>query len=133
MQNIQIERYEKEVNIITSIAKDINPFTNIQLADLTASEQTKVIQAICILTATFIKEKTIALPETKLNQEPKTATPDSKLPIDQRLQNLEREVMINALKETYYNQSAAAKLLGISFRQFRYRVGVLGIVVDSLK
>lgn len=133
MQDIQIENLDKEVNIITSIAKDINPFTNIQLADLTQSEQTKVIQAICVLTASFLKEKTRGSPAINSNQVPVTATPDSKVPIDQRLQNLEREVMINALKETYYNQSAAAKMLGISFRQFRYRVGVLGIVVDSLK
>ncbi len=43
------------------------------------------------------------------------------------LSNTEREVIVKALEKTKYNKTAAAKLLGISFRQLRYRLKKLDI------
>jgi len=43
------------------------------------------------------------------------------------LENTEREEIIKALEQTRYNKTAAAKLLGISFRAMRYRIKKLGI------
>jgi len=43
------------------------------------------------------------------------------------LENKEREVIARALEKTRYNKTAAAKLLGISFRALRYRIKKLGI------
>jgi len=43
------------------------------------------------------------------------------------LSNKEREVILKALEKTRYNKTAAAKLLGISFRQLRYRLKKLDI------
>ncbi|MDH5446374.1 MAG: sigma-54 dependent transcriptional regulator [Gammaproteobacteria bacterium] len=47
--------------------------------------------------------------------------------LDPMLENTEREVIIKALEQTRYNKTAAAKLLGISFRAMRYRIKKLGI------
>jgi len=43
------------------------------------------------------------------------------------LDGLEREAILDALSKTGFNRTAAAKLLGITFRQLRYRMQRLGI------
>ncbi|UCE90522.1 MAG: sigma-54-dependent Fis family transcriptional regulator [Pseudomonadota bacterium] len=43
------------------------------------------------------------------------------------LDDKEREAILRALEQTRYNKTAAAKLLGISFRALRYRLKKLGI------
>jgi two-component system response regulator PilR (NtrC family) len=48
-------------------------------------------------------------------------------PLGAQLQGIERDAIISALKQTRYNKTAAARLLGISFRALRYRIKKLGI------
>jgi two-component system response regulator PilR (NtrC family) len=43
------------------------------------------------------------------------------------LDSLERDAIRSALAKTRYNRTAAAQLLGITFRQLRYRMQRLGI------
>jgi len=40
---------------------------------------------------------------------------------------VEKEAIMEALEKTRYNKTAAAKLLGITFRALRYRLERLGI------
>ena len=47
------------------------------------------------------------------------------------LDNIERRAIVEALTKTGFNRTAAAKLLGITFRQLRYRMQRLGIKEDS--
>ena len=47
------------------------------------------------------------------------------------LDDLERKAILEALAKTGFNRTAAAKLLGITFRQLRYRMQRLGIRDDS--
>lgn len=44
-----------------------------------------------------------------------------------QIQDVERQAIVQALEKTRYNKTAAAKLLGLSFRQLRYRIKKLGI------
>jgi two-component system response regulator PilR (NtrC family) len=44
-----------------------------------------------------------------------------------RLESLERDAIVRALEQTRYNKTAAAQLLGMTFRALRYRVKKLGI------
>ena len=55
--------------------------------------------------------------------------PSVALPIDlpAYLESVERNVILAALDQTGFNRTAAAKLLGLSFRQLRYRMQQLGI------
>jgi two-component system response regulator PilR (NtrC family) len=48
-------------------------------------------------------------------------------PLPAYLEELERERILQALRESKGNKTAAAQHLGISFRQFRYRLKKLGI------
>jgi two-component system response regulator PilR (NtrC family) len=49
------------------------------------------------------------------------------LPLQERLDAIERKAIFAALEQTHYNRTAAAKVLGISFRALRYRMERLGI------
>jgi two-component system, NtrC family, response regulator PilR len=43
------------------------------------------------------------------------------------LEDVERDAILKALEQTRYNKTAAAKVLGMSFRALRYRIKKLGI------
>jgi two-component system response regulator PilR (NtrC family) len=43
------------------------------------------------------------------------------------LEDIERDAILKALEQTRYNKTAAAKVLGMSFRALRYRIKKLGI------
>ena len=51
----------------------------------------------------------------------------SGLPLQEHLDSVEKEAILKALEQTRYNRTAAAKLLGITFRALRYRMERLGI------
>jgi two-component system response regulator PilR (NtrC family) len=51
----------------------------------------------------------------------------SGLPLQEHLDRVEKEAILQALEKTRYNRTAAAKLLGITFRALRYRMERLGI------
>ena len=48
-------------------------------------------------------------------------------PLGDHLEDIERDAIVKALEQTRYNKTAAAKMLGMSFRALRYRVKKLGI------
>jgi len=52
---------------------------------------------------------------------------DSKAPLQDYLDRVEKEAILEALEKTRYNRTAAAKLLGITFRSMRYRMERLGL------
>ena len=43
------------------------------------------------------------------------------------VEDVQRQAIVEALEKTRYNKTAAARLLGLSFRQLRYRIKKLGI------
>jgi two-component system response regulator PilR (NtrC family) len=55
------------------------------------------------------------------------AQPAGKWPLPEYLDRIEREAILEALGMTRFNRTAAAKLLGITFRALRYRMERLGI------
>ena len=52
------------------------------------------------------------------------AAPDG---LEGQLEHIERAAIVKALEQTRYNKTKAAELLGMTFRQLRYRVKKLGI------
>ena len=44
-----------------------------------------------------------------------------------QVEDVQRQAIVEALEKTRYNKTAAARLLGLSFRQLRYRIKKLGI------
>ena len=52
---------------------------------------------------------------------------NSELPLEDYLGNIEKDAIQQALEKTRYNKTAAAKLLGITFRALRYKLKKLGL------
>ncbi|MDE2196674.1 MAG: sigma-54-dependent Fis family transcriptional regulator [Gammaproteobacteria bacterium] len=59
-------------------------------------------------------------------QEPAEAGGEAQ-PLGSYLDDIEKEAIRKALEQARYNKTAAAKLLGMSFRQLRYRIKKLGL------
>ncbi|UCC55311.1 MAG: sigma-54-dependent Fis family transcriptional regulator [Gammaproteobacteria bacterium] len=58
------------------------------------------------------------------------ATPELEpgtVPLDTYMDNIEKDALLKALEKTRYNKTAAARLLGITFRALRYRLKKLGL------
>ena len=49
------------------------------------------------------------------------------VPLDAYMDSIEKEALLKALEQTRYNKTAAARLLGITFRALRYRLKKLGL------
>jgi two-component system response regulator PilR (NtrC family) len=64
-------------------------------------------------------------PPTALIAEP--GATNAKWPLPDYLDRVEKEAILEALEKTRFNRTAAAKLLGITFRALRYRMDRLGI------
>lgn len=58
---------------------------------------------------------------------PPVDAPDQAYSLPDYLDGVERTAILGALEKTRYNKTAAAKLLGISFRALRYRMERLGL------
>ena len=73
-----------------------------------------------------------ALPAERAGGRPAGAALDSGVvgsieALGEQLEHIEREAIIRALEQTRYNKTAAARLLGMTFRALRYKVKKLGI------
>ncbi|HET6726314.1 MAG TPA: sigma-54 dependent transcriptional regulator [Gammaproteobacteria bacterium] len=53
--------------------------------------------------------------------------PETEQPLERRLGDVEREAIVEALEATRYNKTAAARRLGMTFRQLRYRIKKLDL------
>jgi len=56
-----------------------------------------------------------------------TTTPVLGGKLGEQVEDIQRQAIVEALEKTRYNKTQAAKLLGLSFRQLRYRIKKLGI------
>lgn len=64
-------------------------------------------------------------PEQLTEADPGSGMADQSL--DSYLVDIEKQTIVDALEKTRWNKTAAAKLLGISFRALRYRLDKLGL------
>lgn len=65
--------------------------------------------------------------EADLKTRRDSTAPASVLDLGNQVEDVQRQAIVEALKKTRYNKTAAAKLLGLTFRQLRYRIKKLGI------
>lgn len=91
---------------------------------------------------TLAEDNLIRTPDIHLRRNPETSTAvqseaspaaepedagDRTAPLGEQLGEIEKEAIRKALEQTRYNKTAAAKLLGMTFRQLRYRIKKLGL------
>ena len=82
-------------------------------------------RAMTLCDGDIIQQDDLQLPSRSADTD-KSATHED-LSLDSSVENTERDLITRALEKTRYNKTAAAELLGISFRQLRYRIKKLGI------
>ena len=89
-------------------------------------------RALTLCDGEHIQTDDLALPEidpveqqeARLDQPP---PPPQGVPLEDYLEQIEKQAILKALDQTQNNKTAAAKLLGITFRAMRYRLKKLGL------
>jgi two-component system response regulator PilR (NtrC family) len=87
-------------------------------------------RAMALLSGNVIAAEDLRLRAIAIDDESASAearAPGRVLPLPEHLDRIERDLIVQALTETGFNRTAAAKRLGITFRQLRYRMQRLGI------
>jgi two-component system response regulator PilR (NtrC family) len=83
-------------------------------------------RALALCLEEVIGERDLLLVPVEHNQS-ESAALSSKYPLPKYLDHVERQALLEALEQTGFNRTAAAKLLGLTFRTMRYRMERLGI------
>ncbi|MDO8464157.1 MAG: sigma-54 dependent transcriptional regulator [Gallionella sp.] len=83
-------------------------------------------RALALCMEGVIEEQDLLLVPVEHNQ-PDNASPCSKYPLPEYLDRMEKQALLEALGQTGFNRTAAAKILGLTFRTMRYRMVRLGI------
>lgn len=83
-------------------------------------------RALALCTGGVIEEQDLLLVPVEHHQ-PDNAALSSKYPLPEYLDRIEKQALLEALEQTGFNRTAAAKLLGLTFRTMRYRMERLGI------
>jgi two-component system response regulator PilR (NtrC family) len=83
-------------------------------------------RALALCSDGLITEQDLQLAPVEAEQAA-TAVPGGKYSLPDYLDQVERQALLAALEQTRFNRTAAAKLLGLTFRTMRYRMERLGI------
>jgi len=83
-------------------------------------------RAITLCTSGEVRASDIQLRPTPVSAHSTGDSPNGGA-LGDHLEDIERDAIVKALEQTRYNKTAAAKVLGMSFRALRYRIKKLGI------
>ncbi len=81
-------------------------------------------RAMALCNGDTIEREDLHLPEENIQTE---VASNIKLDLEANMLEHEKELILDALEQTKWNRTAAARLLGVSFRTLRYRLKKLGI------
>ncbi len=84
-------------------------------------------RSVTLSDSNLIDVSDLALPGSPQKSHKETVKPDVPIQLQESLANEERKAIESALEETRWNRTAAAKKLGLSLRQLRYRLKKLNI------
>ena len=84
-------------------------------------------RAITLSTSGEIRAADIQLRPTPASAVAPAGQTHNGAPLGDHLEDIERDAIVKALEQARYNKTAAAKILGMSFRALRYRIKKLGI------
>ncbi|MBP7895147.1 MAG: sigma 54-interacting transcriptional regulator, partial [Acinetobacter sp.] len=112
----------RELRNIIERAMTLSDDEKIDLPNLqSAPLRYPVVSTIADQESTLIPRTEILLSSKKL--------PDEGLEL--YLENIEKDILLNALNLTHWNRTLAAKKLGMSFRSLRYRLKKFGLDTDD--
>ncbi len=87
-------------------------------------------RAVALCENWLINVEDLDLPEIKPpipEMEDNPSLPESGLSLESYMDEIEKQAIVRALEKTRWNRTAAAKLLGITFRALRYKLKKLGL------
>jgi len=76
---------------------------------------------------TLCENNTITADDIQLKETPEESSPAESADLGDKLEDIERATIVQALEETRFNKTAAAKKLGLTLRALRYRIQKLNI------
>ncbi|NIM70820.1 MAG: response regulator [Xanthomonadales bacterium] len=85
-------------------------------------------RAVTLCEGEVIESKDLALQRVAVQEQtPEMPGPDADQSLDSYMEDIERQMLEDALRRARYNKTRAAELLGISFRSLRYKLTKYGI------
>ena len=115
-------------NIVRMIARGDDPYSEGPHSRNLPENNPETIKALCIALAQLLDdanpEMKPVLDEIEGDQPPPDLDVFKARPLGDYLNNLERDAILRALEHTNFNKTQAAELLGLTFRQLRYKLDV---------
>ncbi len=129
------ERGDDIIDLAQQILKRLNPAASLDRSALQAllaypfpgnvrELENMLERAVTLCSSGEIGEADLNLKPATDDTMPQVATATH---LGNQVEDIQRQAIVQALKKTRYNKTAAAKLLGLSLRQLRYRIEKLGI------
>jgi two-component system response regulator PilR (NtrC family) len=87
-------------------------------------------RALALCDGGVIEREDLLLEASSTSAESDGFVPDGEVALPDYLESIERKIILDALEKTGNNKTAAAKLLGVSFRTLRYRLERLSLGRD---
>jgi two-component system response regulator PilR (NtrC family) len=84
-------------------------------------------RAVTLCASGTISASDLSMRTDSVAPPPVAATVAHTTDLGNQIEDVQRQAIVDALEKSRYNKTAAAKLLGLSFRQLRYRIKKLGI------
>jgi DNA-binding NtrC family response regulator len=112
---------QEVLEILKMIVDETDPPAEGLASDNYLMTKYKRIRALCLAAASLLSAEDSEM-EFSSRQHLKLKNSDLKRPLTQYLKEIEKEAILEALEEANYNKTKAAGLLGITFRQLRYKL-----------
>ena len=110
---------QEAFGIVRAVAREKDPYTVTQDSRNRPENNPDTIRALCIVVAGLLDGQGA---RCGLSEGDVYRFSTLKRPLHDYLNRLEKEAILEALEEADYNKTRAAELLGLSFRQLRYKL-----------
>ncbi|MGB5985982.1 MAG: helix-turn-helix domain-containing protein [Desulfobacterales bacterium] len=113
--------------IIRMIAQGVDPYSDATYSRNRPENNPETIQALCIVLAELVESSdpvSPAVPDHTDMDPPSDFELLKTRPLGDYLNDLEKNAILRALEHTNFNKTRAAELLGLTFRQLRYKLDV---------
>jgi DNA-binding NtrC family response regulator len=115
---------EEALSIVRTIAKNGDPYSEDPARRYKPESHPDTVKALCIVAAMLADQR-----DPRDHAFAPTGTVEGRGPssLDDYMQDIERREIVQALEAAKHNKTAAARILGITFRALRYKLTQLGI------
>jgi two-component system response regulator PilR (NtrC family) len=127
--DVLLDRISKQLTIKRPVVSDeaMQKLLNYSYPGNVRELENILERAITLCANNVVEPGDIQLRPQSTMEMPDADPDDAAENLEGHLEHIEREAIVRALEQTRFNKTKAAELLGMSFRQLRYRVKKLGI------